>query len=224
MKPSRTVSGPATCLFRLSEFAAVATMLLLQSADSLGSPGDPAGFSLRNIDERRGKDALMPSNTPTSATSAGPTPALTVVIAAVNGWDMLKSTLDSLDAQPERAKLEVVVVTTDGATLRRLRANLPQVKLVEVGERFSIPKLRFLGIEHARGEIVAILEDHCEVGPSWADAIFAAHQRPSGAVGGPVENGQGGLINWAVYFCEYSAYMAPLNEGESDDLPGNNIA
>ncbi len=76
----------------------------------------------------------------------------------------------------------------------------------------------------ARGRIVAILEDHAHVAPGWAAALLQAHEAPWGAVGGPVENGKDGLVNWAVYFCEYAPYMGPLVEGETHDLPGNNIA
>src|SRR5262249_46566880 len=76
----------------------------------------------------------------------------------------------------------------------------------------------------ARGRVVAILEDHARVDRGWAAALLKAHEGPWGAVGGPVENGQGGLVNWAVYFCEYAPYMAPLREGEADDLAGNNVA
>ena len=43
-------------------------------------------------------------------------------------------------------------------------------------------------------------------------------------MGGAVENGKDGLVNWAVYFCEYTPYMNPVAEGETHDLPGNNIA
>jgi hypothetical protein len=71
---------------------------------------------------------------------------------------------------------------------------------------------------------VAILEDHAEVTPGWAQAIFRAHQGPWGAVGGPVENGRFGLVNWAAFLCEYTPYMGPLFEGPCNDLPGNNIA
>ena len=39
-----------------------------------------------------------------------------------------------------------------------------------------------------------------------------------------VENGRDGLVNWAAFFCEYTPYMGPVVEGESADLPGNNIA
>ena len=152
------------------------------------------------------------------------TPELTVVIASVNGWDVLGPTLDALDDLPERDRTEVIVVETLGrATRDRLRARRRSVVVIE-SDRLPIPRLRYQGVLRARGRLVAILEDHARVEPGWAASLIKAHEGPWGAVGGPVENGQGGLVNWAVFFCEYAGYMAPVTEGETADLPGNNIA
>ncbi len=156
-----------------------------------------------------------------------PAPAakLSVVVASVNGWSMLGPTLRSLDAQPERPRMEVIVVeAVGGETRRRLREHRPAVEVIEVDEKRTIPALRHQGVRRASGDLVAILEDHGEVAPDWASALIQAHQGPWGAVGGVVENGRDGLVNWAAFFCEYAAYMGPVTEGESADLPGNNIA
>jgi hypothetical protein len=152
-------------------------------------------------------------------------PALSVVVASVNGWDVLGPTLAALDAQPERDRMEVVVVdAVGGATRERIRAHRPAVKLVAVDERLPIPRLRYQGVKRAWGEVVAIVEDHAAVAPGWAAALLEAHRGAWGAVGGAVENGRGGLVNWAAFFCEYTPYMRPVSEGEEADLPGNNIA
>jgi hypothetical protein len=91
-------------------------------------------------------------------------------------------------------------------------------------EREAIPRLRYRGVCRARGRVVAILEDHGRVAPDWAATVLSALQGPWGAVGGAVENGKDGLVNWAVYFCEYARYMNPVAEGPAHDLPGNNVA
>ena len=151
-------------------------------------------------------------------------PALSVVIASVNGWRVLSQTLDALDSLSQRARIEVVVVeTVGGETLDRLKAREPAVVVVEC-ERRPIPRLRFQGVLRSRGPLVAILEDHAKVCPDWASTLLQTHKGPWGAVGGAVENGKGGFVNWAVFFCEYTTYMSPVVEGETDDLPGNNIA
>jgi glycosyltransferase involved in cell wall biosynthesis len=159
-----------------------------------------------------------------SATSLAPVPVLSVVVASVNGRAVLEPTLDALDTLPERDRIEVIVVETVGlATREHVRARRPEVVLVEA-ERQSIPRLRYAGIVRARGELVAILEDHARVDRGWAAALLKEHERPWGAVGGPVENGNDGLVNWAAFFCEYAPYMSPVVDGETADLPGNNIA
>jgi glycosyltransferase involved in cell wall biosynthesis len=151
-------------------------------------------------------------------------PELSVIVAAVNGQKILDATLDALDAQPERDRMEVIVVDALGGEAREsLRARRPPVVVVE-STRQPIPRLRHQGVRRARGRIVAILEDHGQVAPDWARSVLEAHKGPWGAVGGTVENGKAGLVNWAVYFCEYTPYMGPVVEGETTDLPGNNIA
>ncbi|MBV8076319.1 MAG: glycosyltransferase, partial [Planctomycetaceae bacterium] len=166
----------------------------------------------------------MPEFTPSTSLPETDMPDLSVVVASVNGWDVLGPTLEALDAQPGRDRIEVIVVDALGGEAReRLRARRPRVELIE-SDRRPIPRLRHLGVCRARGRIVAILEDHGRVAPDWAAGILEAHRGPWGAVGGVVENGRSGLVNWAVFFCEYSPYMAPVVEGEAADLPGNNIA
>ena len=164
---------------------------------------------------------------PSLASKAVDGPKLSVVVASVNGWSMLGPTLRSIDASPERSAIEVIVVEAAGCeTLREVREHRPAVEVIEVDpavER-TIPGLRYLGVVRARGDLVAILEDHVEVDPGWASALIEAHEGPWGAVGGVVENGRDGLVNWAAFFCEYAPYMGPVSEGESADLPGNNIA
>jgi hypothetical protein len=168
--------------------------------------------------------ATVRPGTPTDE-AEGKRPLLSVVVASVNGWDVLGPTLRALDAQEGRGRIEVIVVdAVGGATRERIRAHRPAVELVEVEERLSIPRLRHVGVWRARGRVVAIIEDHAEVAPGWADALLEAHEGPWGAVGGAVENGRRGLVNWAAFFCEYTPYMAPVADGPAIDLPGNNIA
>ena len=152
-------------------------------------------------------------------------PELSVVIASVNGWETLKATLDALDAQPERPRMEIVVVDRIGGAIRRnIRARTPEVRLLEVDEPLSIPRLRHRGAISTQGELVAILEDHTAVEPGWAHAFLAVREGPWAAIGGAVENGREGLLSRAVFFCEYAPYMRPVVEGDATDLPGNNIA
>jgi hypothetical protein len=91
--------------------------------------------------------------------------------------------------------------------------------------RPSIPALRALGIDQARGRVIAVTEDHCIVQPGWFQAIARALQAGYRAVGGPVENGAvKRLVDWAVFFCEYTRFMGPVPCGVVAEIPGNNSA
>lgn len=158
---------------------------------------------------------------------------LAVVIASVNGWSMLKGTLRSLDQLPERSRIEVIVVDAVGGHDReRIAEHRPAVTLVPA-ERyfpaglFTIPQLRAIGIGFTTADLIAILEDHVEVEPGWAETVLRtldASNQQFAAVAGPVENGSVGWVNLAAFLTEYARYMKPLADGPATDLPGNNIA
>lgn len=156
------------------------------------------------------------------------TPSLSVIIASVNGRPMIEECLASLEAQQGNTDAEVIVMDITGEdTARLLEERFPSVKLMSIGERRTIPQLRTAGLLAARGEIIAVIEDHCIADPHWYEAIVNAHRAHPEcvAVGGAVENGsRTRLIDWAVFFCEYSAYMLPVLRGIVEDIPGNNAS
>ena len=154
-------------------------------------------------------------------------PSLSIVIAAVNGPAVLDQTLQAIERLPEKEQLEVLVVVTpesnvDGVLAKRHVA----CRAVPGGSSADgIPRLRHRGVLAARGELIAILEDHVDVELHWAATIFQVMADPEvAAVGGKVEAGQEGWVNWGVFLADYARYIGPVAEGEHADLPGNNIA
>jgi glycosyltransferase involved in cell wall biosynthesis len=153
-------------------------------------------------------------------------PRLSVVIASVNGWRCLAECLEHLENQTVRDQMEILVLDrrTDG-TADQAAARFPQV-IIEAGltDR-SIPELRWRGMRAARGDWIAVIEDHCLCPPRWAEEILRLEPLPYGIVGGPVENGATGrLLDWAFFLAEYGPCMPPLPEGETSGVPGNNAA
>lgn len=155
------------------------------------------------------------------------TPAISVVIACVNGLPSIAECLAALERQEGEHDAEIVVVNCcrDG-TAEHIREQHPHVRLIDVPARRGIPELRAQGIAKSTGDLVAVIEDHCIVRPNWFSEILRAHA--SGeytAVGGPVENAcDERLVDRAVFLCEYSGTMLPAPEGEVDGVPGNNVA
>jgi hypothetical protein len=130
-----------------------------------------------------------------------------------------------LENQTLNDQAEVIVAgcSADGIAQlvrgRRLRA-----KLLSFDQRKTIPELRAIGMKNSQGAIIAVTEDHCLPEPHWYERILRAHEIHFGAVGGAVENHKSitRVIDWAVFFCEYSRYMNPIPAGEVSDIPGNN--
>jgi len=76
----------------------------------------------------------------------------------------------------------------------------------------SVFYLRGLAMARARGEIVAVTEDHCEVTPGWCERTIRAHKEypAAAAIGGAVENGATErLIDWAHFFLVFAPFTPP---------------
>lgn len=154
-------------------------------------------------------------------------PKLSIVIASLNGRPYIDACLASLAQQNGNIAAEVIVADCAGASVTGfVRAEYPEVRLIAFDERKSVPELRSAGILASRGEVVVITEDHCLATEGWYEALVRAHQaHPDPAIGGAVDNAAiERIVDWAVYFCEYSNFISPVPHGVVHDLPGPNVS
>lgn len=154
-------------------------------------------------------------------------PALSVVIASVNGYRYIAHCLSSLQKQRAKERVEVIVAESSGDdTARRIADEYPWVRVIPFTTPKPIPELRSIGIRSAKADIVATTEDHCVFSADWSDQILRAHRAdPAPAIGGGVENGScTRLVDWAAYICEYGKFMLPFSPGPVTDLPGPNVS
>ena len=152
-------------------------------------------------------------------------PFISVVIASVNGFPWIGACLAALTTQRGGLAYEVLVLDRCGAGVcEEIRRRFPQeeIRVMPVEGRPSIPKLRAIGMAAARGRMIGILEDHCNVPPTWFQSIERAHRAGHRAIGSGVENGAvDRVIDWAVFFCEYAKFMPPVAGGPGVEIPGN---
>jgi glycosyltransferase involved in cell wall biosynthesis len=146
---------------------------------------------------------------------------LSVVVASWNGTDALAKCLESLEQQTDKSGLEVIVVSN-------FESDLPQHESVVFYIRprsYTVPELRRDGIAAARGNAIALIEDHCVVDPAWSSEIKKAHNSGYSVVGGSVENlVAGNSLDWAVYFYDYGKFMLPNLPGAAKSLSGFNVS
>lgn len=138
---------------------------------------------------------------------------------------ILDGNLAALHAQVSPPTLEIIVPYASPQTgidaLRKKYSNVifkPAADLATYqgpGSREHHDELRARGLAEARGEIVALLEDHGYPDRHWARNMWVEHRAGCAAVGGAIENGIDRPLNWAVYFSDFFRYHNPVPAGES---------
>jgi hypothetical protein len=167
-------------------------------------------------------------------------PVLSIVVAVVSDTlrcadtDHLRPCLQSLRQQLDPPSFEVIVPHHPHlAGIEALRREFPQVRFLEIrdlqryaagGSREHHNELRARGVAAARGEIVALMEDHGVADPHWCASIVEAHREPVAGVGGAIDNGVDRILNWAVYFCDFGQYGNPLGPVEAFALSDANVS
>jgi hypothetical protein len=150
---------------------------------------------------------------------------LSVVVVMLGGRDYLPRCLDALQRQIGVARPEIVVPCDESVgDLAPLCRRYPDVRFVPVEGRRTYAELRAIGFHQARGAIIALTEDHCSPDPDWCQQILKLHEAAHAAVGGAVDKGPDGILNWAVYLCDFSRYMNPVTEGQSAYLTDCNVS
>jgi hypothetical protein len=151
-------------------------------------------------------------------------PALSVVVASVNGLPYLGDCLEALDQNAPEAEV-IVADWTDEPTRQLVRERWPEVKVLSFDAPTTVPELRAAGIFAATAPNIAVIEDHCDVLPGWAAGMVAAHAAGHSVVGGSIRNVRTRRVrDWAAFFCEYSAFMEPADGGVVGGLPGMNVS
>lgn len=166
-------------------------------------------------------------DTAVTAASEGDRPTFSVVIASVNGLPYPLTCLEALAAQDADVSYEVVLADCTGpATAAAIRERFPDTVILEYDEQKSVPWLRAQGVAAARGRYVCVTEDHCVPHPDWFSRFLDAFDRTNwAAVGGGVVNEcTERVIDWTVFFCEYSGLIDPVETGPSRSVPGMNVA
>ena len=151
-------------------------------------------------------------------------PALSVVVASVNGMPYLGACMDALATRAPEAEI-IVADWTDDETRAHVRERWPGVMVLSFDEPTAIPELRAAGIFASTAPVVALIEDHCLITPTWSARLRLAHAAGHGVVGGPIRNVATERIrDWAAFFCEYSAVMEPMAAGPVPGLAGMNVS
>ena len=165
-------------------------------------------------------------------------PVLSVVVTIVGGTTFTHRCLSSLVPQTVGRNIEVIVPFDSTAHgIDRLRKAFPAVVFADMGvvktdgrpgsqqaahEMFD--RRTAAGLNAARGEILALLQDYGAPDSNWCDQVIEAHRLPYGVIGGAVEHEGGESLNWAVFFLDFGRHQLPLPEGPAVYLTDVNVS
>jgi hypothetical protein len=154
-----------------------------------------------------------------------------VIIGLVSTEDRrrIHECLSALRGQRGNHACEVIVADRRNDEIsQEIARAFPEVTLIPCNPSTTLPELRTIALHHAQGEFILVTEDHCIPDLNWLSGVaktFASAPASTVAAGGCIENGLTSTAwDWATYLCEYSGFAEPILEGNTETLPGGNIA
>jgi hypothetical protein len=136
-------------------------------------------------------------------------PRLSVIVPTVKGPESWLGSVRALDRQARGARTEIVVATARESAPELVAEN---VRAVHVPGS-NVFGLRACALAAARGEFVAVLEDHIAVGDEWCTEVIAGFDRNprADAIIGGVTNGALRCFDRASFLLTFAPFLAPLD-------------
>lgn len=152
---------------------------------------------------------------------------ITVIIPSYNSQGTIRGCLDSVLNQSYGDRYEVILVdSSSDNTPQIVTMEYPQVKLIHLERKTDPGAARNIGIQEARGDVIAFIDSDCQAGSDWLEKIAAAHESSYRIVGGAVlnDNPEGDLVGWAGYLAEFREFMLGHPKREVGHIPTCNIS
>jgi hypothetical protein len=165
-------------------------------------------------------------------------PDLSVVVTVVEAGPALRRCLKALSNQDRPPVLEIIVPYDDTIPeVGYLKNEFPIVRFLDLGSlhkkgapqnEFSrhvlYDRRRAAGLRAAGGRLLALLEDRGRPRSDWARSMVELHDSTTySVIGGAIENGAAGSLRWAIFFCDFGRYQAPLEQENPEYVTDVNI-
>jgi glycosyltransferase involved in cell wall biosynthesis len=153
-------------------------------------------------------------------------PEVSVIVPCRGHAEVLVDCLDALGGREASASFEVVVVdaAADDAVAEAAE-RYPFVRLVRSAEGLGPGPARNLGVEAARGSVLAFTDADCVPQPGWLAAATTGLESGARMVGGPVLHARpGNLIAVADNLQQFAEFPPTRPAGPATHFPTCNVA
>jgi GT2 family glycosyltransferase len=143
---------------------------------------------------------------------------ISVVIPSLNGAAGIDRCLRALALQPNRSRMEIIVVDDGSSDDTAAVARAHGVTVIRHPRNLGVATARNTGVNAATADIIAFLDDDCEPEPGWAEHLLNGYAEDVAGVGGTVvpKTPRG-------YLAGYLARNNPLSPLELDLARSNSI-
>jgi GT2 family glycosyltransferase len=142
--------------------------------------------------------------------------------------DLVAQGLDSLRPQCARLGAELILARAAREPTAALAGIATGCRIVPAPADADVPRLRGAGLAQARGEWVALTEDHCIADPGWLDALVMAGDPEIQVLGGTMGNAKRDrATDCGAFFSEYGFFGANRSHTAAGAPPlvtGANVA
>jgi hypothetical protein len=145
------------------------------------------------------------------------TPRLSVIVPTIKRSENWLGPVQALDRQARGAHTEIVVATAREPAPEHVGKTVRSVHV----PGSNVFALRARALEIARGEFVAVLEDHIVVGDEWCHEVIAGFDRNAhaDAIIGGVTNGALRCLDRASFLLTFAPFLAPLDHAPLHRCP-----
>jgi len=138
---------------------------------------------------------------------------ISVVVGSVESEHSIRDCLRSISDSAKGRNVELIVAdASHDGTAGLVRLSFPDVKLISMPAGMLTPRLWLEGYTRSTGDAVAFTTGHCVVPSGWLAELQDALRAGAAAAGGPITLApQSTLVDAAVYFLRYSAFMGGVS-------------
>ena len=154
-------------------------------------------------------------------------PTLSVILVA-DTFETVRETIEYLDRQTARDRLELVIATRsreEFALDERACAGFHFTHVVEVESITLVQPPRAAAIRAARAPLVLIAETHSFPEPESLEALIERHREPWKVVGQVILNGNpGSAMSWANVLMDYGSQLEGAPGGQVGRIASHNAS
>ncbi len=151
--------------------------------------------------------------------------SVSIVIPSYNSEKWIARCLSSLVQQETTIPYEIIVVdSSKDSTPEIVTKQFPSVRLVKLDKQTYPGAGRNIGVEKAKGNILAFIDSDCVAHPGWLEAALKGIKKGYNIVGGSVKNANPQtLISIADHILTFNEFLPGMPQREVCFMPTCNF-